>query len=42
MRSQKLSIKEAYPQVGYEVSVANCSDAVDDILSRGIRQLLHA
>jgi hypothetical protein len=26
--------KEAYPQGGYEVSVANCGEAVDDILTR--------
>ncbi len=32
--------KDAYPQGGYEVSVANCSDAVDDILTSGIRSLL--
>ena len=30
------------PQGGYEVSVANCSDAVDDILTAGIRTLLSA
>jgi hypothetical protein len=35
-----IPVKEAYPQGGYEVSVANCSDAVDDILSSGIRKLL--
>ena len=35
-----IPVKEAYPQGGYEVSVANCSSAVDDILSRGIRKLL--
>ncbi|MBW8883612.1 MAG: hypothetical protein JF612_02300, partial [Planctomycetia bacterium] len=34
--------KDAYPQGGYEVSVANCSDAVDDILTSGIRSLLSA
>jgi hypothetical protein len=33
--------KEEFPKGGYEVSVANCSQAVDDILSRGIRQLLN-
>ncbi len=33
-------VKEAYPQGGYEVSVANCADAVDDILTRGMRELL--
>jgi hypothetical protein len=32
--------KEAYPRGGYEVSVANCSDAVDDTLTRGIRALV--
>ncbi len=36
-----IPIKEAYPQGGYEVTVANCSDAVDDILTRGILDLLH-
>ena len=35
-----IPVKEAYPQGGYEVSVANCSDAVDDILTSGMRQLL--
>ena len=35
-----LPVKEEYPKGGYEVSVANCSDAVDDILTRGIRDLL--
>jgi hypothetical protein len=34
--------KDAYPQGGYEVSVANCSDAVDDILTSSIRTLLSA
>ncbi len=32
--------KEAYPQGGYEVSVANCADAVDDIITAGIGALL--
>ncbi|MGC3969274.1 MAG: hypothetical protein QM775_18520 [Pirellulales bacterium] len=32
--------KEEYPKKGYEVSVANCSDGVDDLLSRGLRELL--
>ncbi|HWB01292.1 MAG TPA: hypothetical protein VG713_22535 [Pirellulales bacterium] len=32
--------RDAYPQGGYEVSVANCSDAVDDVLTRGIRAVL--
>jgi hypothetical protein len=35
-----IPVKEAYPQGGYEVSVANCSDAVDDILTRGMKELL--
>ncbi len=35
-----IPVKEEYPKGGYEVSVANCSDGVDDILSRGIRELL--
>lgn len=30
----------AYPEVGYEVSVAWCAPAVDDILTGGLRQLL--
>lgn len=34
--------KDAYPQGGYEVSVANCAPAVDDILSRGIQEVLKA
>lgn len=33
-------VKEAYPQGGYEVSVANCAPSVDDALSAGIRDLL--
>ena len=37
-----IPVKEEYPKGGYEVSVANCSDAVDDILTRGIRELLGA
>ena len=36
-----IPVKEEYPKGGYEVSVANCSDAVDDILTRGIRDLLN-
>ena len=35
-----IPVKEEYPKGGYEVSVANCSDAVDDILTRGTRELL--
>ncbi len=37
-----IPVKEEYPKGGYEVSVANCADSVDDILSRGIRELLTA
>jgi hypothetical protein len=37
-----IPVKEAYPQGGYEVSVANCADAIDDILTRGIREVLKA
>ena len=37
-----IPVKEEYPKGGYEVSVANCSGAVDDILTRGIRDLLGA
>lgn len=37
-----IPVKEAYPQGGYEVSVANCSDAVDDILTAGIKSILQA
>ena len=36
-----IPVKEAYPQGGYEVSVANCSVAVDDILTAGIRRLVN-
>ncbi|MBL8848574.1 MAG: hypothetical protein JNG89_02780, partial [Planctomycetaceae bacterium] len=32
---------EAYPQGGYEVSVAWCAPQIDDILSRGVRELLN-
>jgi len=35
-----IPVKEAYPQGGYEVSVANCSEAVDGILTKGIGALL--
>jgi hypothetical protein len=37
-----IPVKEAYPQGGYEVSVANCADSVDDILTTGIGELLRA
>jgi hypothetical protein len=32
--------KEAYPLGGYEVSVANCADTIDDTLTTGIKHLL--
>jgi hypothetical protein len=35
-----IPVKEEYPNGGYEVSVANCSDEVDGILTRGMRELL--
>lgn len=35
-----IPVKTEYPKGGYEVSVANCSDAVDDILTKGIKELL--
>ncbi len=34
-----IPVKEEYQKGGYEVSVANCSDAVDDILARGVREI---
>jgi len=37
-----IPVKEEYPNGGYEVSVANCSDEVDAIVSAGIRDLLGA
>jgi hypothetical protein len=37
-----IPVKEEYPKGGYEVSVANCADTVDDTLTRGIRELLRA
>ena len=37
-----IPVKEAYPQGGYEVSVANCADAVDDILTAGKKTNLRA
>jgi hypothetical protein len=36
-----IPIKEEYPKGGYEVSVANCADSVDDMLIRGIGELLN-
>ncbi|MBM3889921.1 MAG: hypothetical protein FJ388_12465, partial [Verrucomicrobia bacterium] len=35
-----IPVKQEYPKGGYEVSVANCSEAVDDILTRGMRDVL--
>lgn len=35
-----IPVKEEYPKGGYEVSVANCAPAVDDLLTRGMRELL--
>ena len=32
--------KEAYPQGGYEVSVAWCGPGIDDVLTEGVKQLL--
>ncbi len=35
-----IPVAEAYPQVGYEVSVAWCAPEVDNVLSSGIKTLL--
>ena len=35
-----IPVKEEYPKGGYEVSVANCADTVDGLLTQGIRELL--
>lgn len=35
-----IPVREEYPKGGYEVSVANCADSVDDLLTRGMRELL--
>jgi hypothetical protein len=37
-----IPVKEEYPKGGYEVGVAHCAPSVDDLLTRGIRQLLPA
>ncbi len=37
-----IPVKEEYPNGGYEVSVANCSDEMDAILTRGMHALLGA
>ncbi|MDZ4289295.1 MAG: hypothetical protein U0984_15120, partial [Prosthecobacter sp.] len=34
--------EEAYPQGGYEVSMANVADTTDDLLTRRVRELLAA
>jgi hypothetical protein len=34
-----LPVQEAYPEGGYEVTAANCSAAVDEILTRGMAEL---
>ena len=35
-----IPVKEEYPNGGYEVSVAFCDPEVDDVLTRGMKQLL--
>jgi hypothetical protein len=35
-----IPVKEEHPKGGYEVSVANCAPTVDDLLTRGMRELL--
>jgi len=37
-----IPVKEAYPQGGYEVSVANCADDVDAQMTKGIQKILDA
>ena len=37
-----IPVKEEYPNEGYEVSVAFCEPAIDDILTGGIRRVLSA
>ncbi len=37
-----IPIKEAYPQGGYEVSVAFCNPGVDDVLTDGVKSLLRS
>jgi hypothetical protein len=37
-----IPVKEEYPKGGYEVSVANCSEGVDDVLTRGLHELFQA
>lgn len=35
-----IPVKEAYPQGGYEVSVANCADDIDALMTDGIQKIL--
>jgi hypothetical protein len=35
-----IPVKEEYPKGGYEISVANCAPAVDNLLTRGMRDVL--
>ena len=37
-----IPVKEAYPQGGYEVSVANCAEDVDAQMSEGMQKILEA
>jgi len=37
-----IPVREAFPQGGYEVSVANCAEAMDELMTAGIRQVLSA
>ena len=37
-----IPVKEEYPREGYEVSVAFCAPAIDDLLTAGIRRVLSA
>jgi len=37
-----IPVKEAYPQGGYEVSVANCAEDVDAQMTKGMQKILEA
>lgn len=37
-----IPVKEAYPQGGYEVSVANCADTIDAQMTEGMKKILTA
>ena len=37
-----IPVKEAYPQGGYEVSVANCADTIDEQMTEGMKKILTA